>query len=316
MNNAITVRQDTDPERLIALVTNGKAANTAAAYRSAILDFQSWVMATGYGFSREGVLAYVQHLRLLDYASSSINLRLTALRQLAHEVRFDPLATPDDRAAAEGIIAVNGIAKRGRRMGHWLTTEEASQLLEVPDLGTLKGKQEFLVLALLLGCALRREEAANLTFDQIQQRDGKWLIVNLIGKGDKTRSVHVAPWVLAAIRSWQNAAELESGKILRAVSKSDYLTGPVETRGGGMTDGGMSKQAIYSIIKQTAAAIGMPELGPHSLRRTWAQRAYRLGYPIDQIRITLGHESIRTTEVYLGLTGLDIDNPIHVDFGE
>jgi integrase len=314
MANAITVRLD--HERLIALVTNGKAANTAAAYRSAILDFRSWVLTTGYGFSREGVLAYVQHLRGLDYSSSSINLRLTALRQLANEVRFDSMATPEDKLAAEGIIAVNGIARRGRRLGHWLTTEEASRLLRVPDRSTLKGKQEFLVLALLLGCALRRAEAADLTFEQIQQRNDKWLIVNLVGKGDKTRSVHIAPWVLAAINNWKNATGLESGKVLRAVSKSDYLTGSVKTRGGGMTDGGISNQAIYSIIKTAAAAIDMPDLGPHSLRRTWARRAYKQGFPIDQIRITLGHESIRTTEVYLGLTGLDIDNPIHVDFGE
>jgi integrase len=314
MTNAIVVRQDA--ERLIALVTNGKAANTAAAYRSAILDFQKWTLATGFGFSREGVLAYVQHLRVQDYSSSSINLRLTALRQLAHEVRFDLRATPEDRAAAEGIIAINGVVKRGRRLGHWLTSEEASELLRVPDRDTLRGKLDFLILALLLGCALRRDEAANLEFEKIQQRDGKWLIVDLIGKGNKTRSVHIAPWVLAAVNDWKVATGLETGKVLRAVSKSDRLTGPVRTRGGGMTDGGMSKQAIYGVIKRVAAAVGMPELGPHSLRRTWAQRAYRLGYPIDQIRITLGHESIRTTEVYLGLTGLDLDNPIYVDFGE
>lgn len=314
MQNAITVQGDL--ERLIALVTNGKAANTAAAYRSAITEFYNWVQVSGYGFNREGVLAYVQHLRIEDYASGSINVRLSALRQLANEIQYSPNATPEGRAAAAGIIAVNGIARRGRRLGHWLTTDEATRLLKTPDRNTLKGKQEFLILALLLGCALRREESARLTFEQIQQRNDHWLIVDLVGKGNKTRSVHIPPWTMLAINEWKDASGLEGGKILRAVSKADRITGTVKTRGGKETDGGLSSQAIYNAIKRLATSAGMPELGPHSLRRTWAQRAYRQGYPIDQIRITLGHESIRTTEVYLGLTNLDMDNPVHVTFGE
>lgn len=314
MNNAI-IAQD-NLERLIALVTNGKAASTEAAYRSAIIEFYNWMQVSGYGFNREGVLSYIQHLRAEDYASGSINIRLSALRQLAHEIRYMPAVAPETRATAEGIIAINGVAKRGRRLGHWLTTEEASELLEIPDRNALKGKQEHLILCLLLGCALRREEASKLTFEQIQQRDGRWLIVNLEGKGDKTRSIHIPPWVMLALNEWKRAAEIEDGKVLRAVNKSDRLAGEVRVRGGGRSDGGVSKQAIYNTIKRIAAIADMPNLGPHSLRRTWAQRAFRLGYPLDQIRITLGHESIRTTEVYLGLTDLDMDNPIYVDFGE
>jgi len=314
MQNVIIVQDNL--ERLIALVTNGKAEKTAASYRSSITEFVSWMQVSGYGFNREGVLAYVQHLRAQDYASGSINVRLSALRQLANEIQYSPAATREGIAAAEGIIAINGIARRGRRLGHWLTSEEATRLLQTPNRKTLKGKQEFLILALLLGCALRRDEASRLTFEQIQQRNENWLIVDLVGKGNKTRSIHIPPWTMLAINDWRNATGLKSGKILRAVSKSDQLTGSVITRGGTKTDGGVSSQAIYNVIKQVAAAADMPELGPHSLRRTWAKRAYRQGYPIDQIRITLGHESIRTTEVYLGLTDLDIDNPVHVTFGE
>jgi site-specific recombinase XerD len=312
MNQLIVANNNT--ERLVALITNGKAANTQEAYRAAVVDFQTWTTLDGRGFTRESVLAYVEHLKAQGLANSTINQRLTALRMLAREIRFVPGASPGDRATAEGIIAVENLARRGRKLGHWLSNEQVKSVMALPNLNTLKGKQERAVIALLLGAGLRREEAATVTFAQVQQREDVWLIVDLDGKGDKTRSVHLSPWVVEAVQEWQDAAGLTEGKILRAVNKADRLTGPMRTKGGGMSDGGMSAQAVYNVVKDLARGIDLPELGPHSLRRTWARRAYDMGFPLDQISLTLGHASLRTTEIYLGLNSLDLENPVHVSF--
>jgi hypothetical protein len=45
----------------------------------------------------------------------------------------------------------------------------------------------------------------------------------------------------------------------------------------------------------------MRVIAPHDLRRTFAKLAYRGGSPIDQIQLSLGHDSIQTTEEYLGV---------------
>jgi integrase len=49
-------------------------------------------------------------------------------------------------------------------------------------------------------------------------------------------------------------------------------------------------------------------LAPHDLRRSCAKLAKKGGAPLDQIQVTLGHESIRATELYFGLD-LDLANP-------
>ena len=299
---------------LVSMVSDGKAQNTIAAYRGAIKGFLSWTHVHRLGFSRRSVLAYVQYLRDSDYAVATINQRLSAIRQLAKEIHFDPAAGNEERATADGIMAVDNLPKRGRRLGHWLNTEQSNALLAIPDLSTLKGKRDYLILALLLGCGLRRAEAAVLDFEQIQERLGNWLIVNLEGKGNKTRSIHLSPWVVGALADWKNASGLEIAWILRAVNKADRLTGPMPTRYGRVSSGGMSAQGVYNVVKALAKAIDMPDLGPHSLRRTWARRAYKMGYPLDQISLMLGHSSLTTTEIYLGLKDLDLDNPVHVTF--
>ena len=47
------------------------------------------------------------------------------------------------------------------------------------------------LLALLIGCGLRRSELAALTLEHIQPRDGRWVIVDLVGKGSRVRTVPV-----------------------------------------------------------------------------------------------------------------------------
>jgi site-specific recombinase XerD len=75
------------------------------------------------------------------------------------------------------------------RTGNWLTRDEAQQWLNAPDTRTREGKRDRALLAVLIGCGLRRAEAAALSFKHVQQRDGRWVLVDLIGKRDKVRSV-------------------------------------------------------------------------------------------------------------------------------
>ena len=88
---------------------------------------------------------------------------------------------------------------------------------------------------MLLGCGLRRAEAASLTFDHIQQRDGRWVLVDLIGKRNRIRSVLMANWTKQAIDEYASAADLADGIVFR----------PVNT-GGRSTGERMTEQAIYN----------------------------------------------------------------------
>jgi len=117
-------------------------------------------------------------------------------------------------------------------------------------------------LALLGGCALRRRELASLYLyiEEIQMRDGRWVIADLRGKGGRIRTVAVPICVKQGINAWMTAAKLEEGRLLRPVSKS-----------GKVTRNELSDWAIWSVVEQSAKQIGIERFGAHDLRRTGAK---------------------------------------------
>src|ERR1019366_8117461 len=72
---------------------------------------------------------------------------------------------------AAGIARVKSAKSMGVRTGNWLTLKQAQALLNAPDITTTKGLRDRAILAVLLGCGLRRSEVAALTMWHIQQRD-------------------------------------------------------------------------------------------------------------------------------------------------
>lgn len=81
------------------------------------------------------------------------------MRRLAYESADAGLLSPE---LAAGIRRVKGIKKLGIRLGNWLSAKEARSLWQSPDADTLKGKRDRAVIAVLLGCGLRRRELADL----------------------------------------------------------------------------------------------------------------------------------------------------------
>jgi site-specific recombinase XerC len=148
---------------------------------------------------------------------STITVRLSAVRKLVGEAKRNGMIGPEEAA---NLTEVPNIRQKGTRLGNWLTREQAKELLAVPDRSTLKGKRDYVILALLVGCALRRNELAELDIATIQQREGRWVLADLEGKGRRIRTVAVPIWVKQGIEAWTTAAEIDKGRLLRSVSKS------------------------------------------------------------------------------------------------
>ena len=146
---------------------------------------------------------------------------MAAVRRLAYEAADCGLLSPE---LAAGIHRVKGVRKLGSRLGNWLTAGEASALWQLPDTRTLTGKRNRAILAILLGCGLRRRELAELTMESIQRREERWVIVDLVGKGSNPYSP-VPAWVKDTLDAWLAAAKIESGPLFRCVCRVDKLWG-------------------------------------------------------------------------------------------
>jgi integrase len=89
-------------------------------------------------------------------------------------------------------------------------------------------------------------------------------------------------WVKQGIEAWTVAAKLESGRLLRPVSKSGRILGE-----------GLSDWAIWSVVETSAKEIGIEHFGAHDLRRTCAKLCRKNGGDLEQIKFLLGHSSIQ-----------------------
>jgi integrase len=175
---------DLDHSKSSVLQSLGSVASQRT-YGFAIDDFISWYCSEPrLAFGRTVVLRYRYYLESRQLAPATINLRLAAVRRLAYEASDNGLLSPD---LAAGIRRVKGAKRLCIRLGNWLTSTQGRELLGVPDRASVKGKRNYAMLAVLLGCGLRRSELTRLTVSHLQQRDGHWAIVDLFGKGGHVR---------------------------------------------------------------------------------------------------------------------------------
>jgi site-specific recombinase XerD len=192
------------------------STNSKRAYLRAFDDFPRLLEQSGGPLCRAVFMEYRAIMVEAGLSASTINLRLSAIRKLVRKAQENGLLNPLE---AERVTSVPGVPAAGVLPGHWLTAEQTRNLLAVPDRSTLKGERDFAMLTILVHCALRRAELARLDLGKIQQRDGNWVIADLVGKRGRVRTVPVPLTAKVAIHEWTSAAGITSGPLLRRINK-------------------------------------------------------------------------------------------------
>jgi integrase len=270
-----------------AVLNSLTSASGQRTYDHASREFVAW-------YCSEPRLAFKPHRRAAipdspratGYAPATINLRLAAVRRIAYEAADAGLLSPE---LAAGIRRVKGVRRIGVRLGNWLTPEQGRRLLESATASTMRELRDHAMVAMLIGCGLRRAELLALRLESIQQREEHWVIADLVGKAGHVRTVPIPIWVKAAMDAWTAAAAITDGPVFRAINKAGRVWGD-----------GMSPKVLWDVVRAAASRAGIDKLAPHDLRRTCARLCYLAGGELDQIQFLLGHVSIRTTERYLG----------------
>src|SRR5260221_260462 len=268
------INQPNPKQQLKQLVLDSVTAlESKRAYGRAIDNFFIWVQSKGSStkFTKSTVQDYRAVLIASGLSSSTVSLNLTAIRKLANEASDNGLIAPD---LASAIGRVKGVKREGLRLGNWLTILQAERLLNTPDVNTLKGKRDKALLAVMIGCGLRREETARLSLEHIQQRSGRWVIVDMFGKGGRVRSIPMPSFTKATIDIWSAAAGFTTGRVFRSVNKAGKVVGEK-----------LSAQSIFEIVKQYSAEIQLENISPHNLRRTFARLSHSGKSSLEQIQL-------------------------------
>lgn len=237
--------------------------------------------------TRAHVLAWRAQHEARGLSGATIRRKLAALASL-----FDYLLESNSVA---GGNPVHGVKRPRIETNEGKTPSlgdhQAKALLDAPDDGTLVGKRDRALLAVLLYHGLRREEAALLAVSDLQERRGiRHLRVQ--GKGGKTRYLPLHPVAADRIHSY-----LESSALHKELHGHSPLFLPTR---GPRTGSGMSAHAIYDVVGKHAKAAGIAivGLGVHGLRATAATNALEHEADIAKVQAWLGHENISTTRIY------------------
>jgi len=288
MNDLIVVEKIAQWQKLKTLVLDSVSSPiTKRVYNMALDEFYLWFQQEPRpGFTKATVSAWRVSLEARGLGSSSIIIRMSAIRKLAAEAADNGLLAPE---LAAGISRVKSAKSVGIRVGNWLSVRQAQSLLNAPDVTTTRGLRDRAILAVLLGCGLRRSEVAALTFAHVQQRDGRWCIVDLVGKHGRVRTAPMPTWVKVAIDAWTSPIGVVAGHVFRPVNRAGSITGER-----------LGEKVVWQLLKPYAEAADVPGIAPHDCRRTCAKLCRAAGGELEQIQLLLGHASVQTTERYLG----------------
>ena len=270
------------------LLDSLNSPHSRRAYSQSLRRFIAWYQgsASHLPFSRALLQSYRAFLLDRNLSPATINLHLSAIRRLSREAAQNGLL---DERHALAMQRVPGLSSATGGAGKWLTKEEAEKLLEAPPADTLRGIRDRAILALLVGCGLRRSELVSTAVSHLQQREDRWVLAGLEGKGRRRRLIPVPLWVYDRVQTWLQAASISEGQVFRALRKNGCCTGQ-----------GLTERAIWSVVREHSQTASLSPLAPHDLRRTCAYLCRAAGGELEQIQLLLGHASIQTTERYLG----------------
>jgi site-specific recombinase XerD len=227
-------------------------------------------------------LDHIEHQR--GNSIRTRNARLAAVRSL---FAFAALRHPEHAADIARVLAIP--AKRGdQAIVTFLTDPEAEALLAAPDPAARTGRRDHAWIQLAIQTGLRASELTALTCRDVRLGPGAYVACH--GKGRKDRITPLTPATVTTLRAWLAERAATPGDPLFPTSRGEP----------------MSRDALQQRLNlhATAARRSCPSLTsknvtPHVLRHTAAMRLLHAGVDITVIALWLGHESVRTTHIYL-----------------
>ena len=227
-------------------------------------------------------LAHLEH----DHANTvrTRNARLSAIHAL---FRYAALEHPEQAAVIARVLTIP--PKRGpRQLVTFLSDLEVDALLAAPDRTTWTGRRDHTLLALAIQTGLRAAELTGLRCTDLHLARGAH--VNCLGKGRKHRITPLTKPVAAALRTW----------LAECSSAPDAPVFPTRT-GRPLSRDALAQRVATHVATAARACPSLRNktVTPHTLRHTAAMRLLHAGVDNTVIALWLGHENVRTTDIYI-----------------
>ena len=254
------------------------SAHTLDAYRRDLLALAQWAQHDGSDVATlhaEQLRAFVAAEHRRGLSPKSLQRRLSACRS------FYAWLLKQGRIAASPAASIRS-PKAPRKLPQVLDPDEAKALVEVPTDAPL-GLRDRALLELFYSSGLRLSELCALRWRDLDLGDA---LVNVLGKGNKQRSVPLGSHARAALAEWRASTG--------AANDAHVVPG----RGGGA----ITPRAVQLRMRQLAQQQGLfKRVHPHLLRHSFASHILESSGDLRGVQELLGHADIATTQIYTHL---------------
>ncbi|MCP4723226.1 MAG: tyrosine-type recombinase/integrase [Desulfobacteraceae bacterium] len=175
-----------------------------------------------------------------------------------------------------------------------LTPSEARRIIHAPDIKTVIGYRDRVILEVLYTSGIRKKEINNLTLNDVDYHDGFLRINN--GKGSKDR---IVPLGRIACRYLENYIKSVRPDLIKDPYNNHLFLSLRGTR--------LSKNMVWELVKKHAKKARIKKnVHPHTFRHTCATAMLKNKADLNTIRKILGHRSLNTTQIYTHLNITDL----------
>lgn len=298
-----------------AVILN-KSANSVKEYNYDLSNFFKF-MSNHLGLSSEKDLKdiniqvldieFLNKIRLEDinsylyYLKSTYNSKPATIARKASTIRvFFNYLTQDKK-----LIEINPAQnlknpKLEKRQPKYLTLEDSKKLLQVTsNEGNRNFKRDYAIITLFLNCGIRLSELVSIDIKDIKFDECK---MNVIGKGNKERTIYLNKACMSAINAYLEVRPKE--RIKYEDKDALFLSERLER---------ISRRTVQYIVDKELrqAGLDITKYSTHKLRHTAATLMYQYGgVDIRALQELLGHESIATTEIYTHVENEQVRNAV------
>lgn len=270
----------------------GCSPHTLRAYRKDLEGFSSYCSCPPGDIEVSTIRGFISELVIKGKAKSTVSRKLASIRSFLTFLY------------QEGYCKLNPakfvpLPKKPQQLPKFLSVDEAFELIQSPEGINFIKIRDRAILELLYATGLRVNELAGITMEDINLREG---LVKIRGKGKKERIVPFGNKASEALKSYIVERMLFKKRVPSSEKQTNLF---LNIRGGKLTD----RQIRRIVVKYANISKIKGQIGPHTLRHTFATHLLVGGADLRIIQELLGHSSLSTTQKY---THLDIDHLINV----
>lgn len=282
------------------------STNTLKSYRISLNKYLSFLdEQKGYTiktldkdcFDRPVIEEWMRYMRTKEGLSSdTCNIRLCALRVFLKYLRSTDVSYLYLYANAVDIP----LMKVEKKKVNGLTRSAVKTLLSVPNQSTDTGKRNLLFMIIAYGTGARMSEILNIQIKDLHLDETK-PYVNIVGKGNKSRSLYLLPKAVAHLKRYIKDSFDDTP------APEDYLFRSRNGNGKEKLSSKAIEKHLHEIAKKAHEKCeDVPlDLHAHQFRHARATHWLEDGINIVEISTLLGHEQLETTMKYLDISTED-----------